>query len=62
MAKKQQPTFWSTSTNGRSCSGGDGYSSRNSNKKASGQGCVILLVVGASIVASLGYFVPGWLS
>lgn len=62
MAKKKpQPTFWSTSANGKSRSGGDGYSSRSSNKKASGQGCAILLIAGAFIAAGATEAVR-WLS
>lgn len=58
MAKKKEPTFWSTSCNGQT--NGSSYAQRNKRKQASGQGCMVLLVIGASLVASLGYFVQGW--
>jgi hypothetical protein len=62
--KKKDLTFWSTSSNGKVSSGGSAYSDRNRRKKASGQGCVVTLLVGASLLAGLSYFIhaaAGWL-
>jgi hypothetical protein len=52
MTKRKEPTFWSTSANGQSMSGGSSYADRNRRKQASGQGCAILLAVGGSVAAS----------
>ena len=54
MAKKKEPTFWSTSANGKTASGG--YAQRNKRKQASGQGCVVVLVAGAGLLAGITYF------
>jgi len=61
--KKKEPTFWSTSANGKSRSGGDAYGKRNNAKKAGGQGCALLLIVGASVLTGLSVFAGhamGW--
>lgn len=52
-AKKKEPTFWSVSANGKSRSGG--YAQRNRRKQASGQGCVVVLLAGGSLLAGLVY-------
>lgn len=53
MTKKKEPTFWSTSANGHTASGGSGYADRNRRKQASGQGCGIFLLLGGSVVGAV---------
>lgn len=43
----------------------DAYAKRNRRKKASGQGCVVIIVVGASVLVGLSYLLSstaGWLA
>jgi hypothetical protein len=43
----------------------DSYAKRNRRKQAKGQGCVVTLLVGASLLTGLSYFVhaaAGWIA
>ena len=62
MAKKKEPGFWSTSANGKTSSGGSwGVPSkaqqRSNHGRKSKDSCVVVLVIGASLLAGLSFFI-----
>ena len=64
--KKDEPSYWSTTAGKKHTSGGswgvqDSYARRNQRKKANGRGCVVVLLVGASLLAGPAYLIQaGW--